>query len=145
MDISARCRDTQLAQPAVHRGRPRLSHVAGEHRSTAFVATKQVVLAVYLVGLLLAAAIYPAIAQGLYQVDNWMYTTWWGQFFGEVLLVGALSMGIVYAAVRGVVYFSPEFDERLDGIIYGMAAALGVATVVNFLYVLRHEGVDTPA
>jgi hypothetical protein len=62
--------------------------------------------------------------------------------FGEVLLVGALSMGIVYAAVRGVVYFSPEFDERLDGIIYGMAAALGVATVVNFLYVLRHEGVD---
>ena len=103
---------------------------------------KQVVLAVYLVGLLLAAAIYPAIAQGLYQVDNWLYTTWWGQLFGEVLLVGALSMGIVYAAVRGVVYFSPEFDERLDGIIYGMAAALGVATVVNFLYVLRHEGVD---
>jgi hypothetical protein len=62
--------------------------------------------------------------------------------FGEVLLVGALSMGIVYASVRLVVYLSPEFDERLDGIIYGMAAALGVATVVNFLYVLRHGGVD---
>jgi protease PrsW len=103
---------------------------------------KLVVLAVYLVGLLLSAAIYPAIGQGLLQVDSWMYMTWWGQLFGEVLLVGALSMGIVYAAVRGVVYFSPEFDERLDGIIYGMAAALGVATVVNFLYVLRHEGVD---
>jgi RsiW-degrading membrane proteinase PrsW (M82 family) len=103
---------------------------------------KQVVLAVYLVGLILAAALYPAIVQGLFAVDRWLYTNWWGQFFGEVLLVGALSMGIVYATVRVVVYFSPEFDERLDGIIYGMAAALGVATVVNFLYVLRHEGVD---
>ena len=71
-----------------------------------------------------------------------MYTTWWGQLLGEVLLVGALSMGIVYAAVRVVVYMSAEFDERLDGIIYGMAAALGIATVVNFQYVLRHGGVD---
>jgi RsiW-degrading membrane proteinase PrsW (M82 family) len=103
---------------------------------------KMIVLAVYLVGLVLAAALYPAIIQGLFQVDRWLYTSWWGQFFGEVLLVGALSMGIVYASVRLVVYLSPEFDERLDGIIYGMAAALGVATVVNFLYVLRHEGVD---
>lgn len=103
---------------------------------------KLIVLAVYLVGLVLAAALYPAIVQGLFQVDRWLYTTWWGQFFGEVLLVGALSMGIVYASVRLVVYLSPEFDERLDGIIYGMAAALGVATVVNFLYVLRHGGVD---
>jgi protease PrsW len=103
---------------------------------------KQVVLSVYLVGLILAAAIYPAIVQGLFQIDRWMYTNWWGQLFGEVLLVGMLSMGIVYATVRSVVYVSPEFDERLDGIIYGMAAALGIATVVNFLYVLRHGGVD---
>ncbi len=103
---------------------------------------KRVVLAVYAVALLLTAALYPAVVQGLYQVDSWLYVTWWGQLLGEVLLVGALSMGIVYAAVRVVVYATPEFDERLDGIIYGMAAALGVATVVNFLYVLQHGGVD---
>ena len=36
----------------------------------------------------------------------------------------------------------PEFDERLDGIIYATAAGLGVATVVNFGYVLEHGGVD---
>jgi RsiW-degrading membrane proteinase PrsW (M82 family) len=103
---------------------------------------KQVVLAVYGVALLLAAAVYPALVQGLFQLDRWLYVSWWGQLFGEVLVTGMLGMGIVYAAVRVVVYLSPEFDERLDGVIYGMAAALGVATVVNFLYVLRHGGVD---
>ncbi len=103
---------------------------------------KLIVLAVYVVGLVLAAALFPAIVNGLFQADRWLYTSWWGQFFGEVLLNGALTMGIVYFSVRIVVYATPEFDERLDGIIYGMAAALGVATVVNFLYVLRHGGVD---
>lgn len=103
---------------------------------------KQTVLFVYLVGLILAAALYPTIGTGLFQVDRWMYGSWWGQLLGEVLLVGALSMGIVYAAVRLVVYMSAEFDERLDGIIYGTAAALGIATVVNFQYVVGHGGVD---
>ena len=87
-------------------------------------------------------ALYPTIVMGLFQVDRWMYTNWWGQLLGEVLLVGALSMGIVYASVRVVVYMSAEFDERLDGIIYGMAAALGIATVVNFQYVVSHGGRD---
>ena len=103
---------------------------------------KQLVIAVYLVGLLLAAAIYQPIVQGLFEADAWLYTAWWGQLLGEVLLVGGLSMAIVYTAVRAVVYGSREFDERLDGIIYCMAAALGLATVINFLYVLDHGGVD---
>ena len=103
---------------------------------------KQLVIAVYLVGLLLTAAIYQPIVQGLFGADEWMYNTWWGQLLGEVLLIGVLSMGIVYLAVRAVVYGSREFDERLDGIIYCMAAALGLATVINFLYVLDHGGVD---
>jgi RsiW-degrading membrane proteinase PrsW (M82 family) len=103
---------------------------------------KQLVIAVYLVGLLLAAALYQPLVQGLFLADEWLHQTWWGQLLGEVLLIGGLSMGIVYLAVRAVVYGSREFDERLDGIIYCMAAALGLATVINFLYVLDHGGVD---
>lgn len=103
---------------------------------------KQMVLAVYAVGLLLTAALYQPIVNGLFRAGDWLNLTWWGQLVGEVLLVGVLSMGIIYASVRAVVYGSHEFDERLDGIIYCMAAALGLATVVNFLYVLQHGGVD---
>lgn len=103
---------------------------------------KQMVVAVYTVGLLLTAALYQPIVNGLFHAGDWLHLTWWGQLLGEVLLIGALSMGIIYAAVRAVVYGSHEFDERLDGIIYCMAAGLGLATVVNFLYVLEHGGVD---
>jgi protease PrsW len=103
---------------------------------------KQFVIAVYLVGLLLAAALYLPVVNGLFGVDGWMYQTWWSQLLGEILVIGALGMGIVYLAVRVVVFTNPEFDERLDGIIYAMAAGLGVATIVNFAYVLQHGGVD---
>ena len=37
---------------------------------------------------------------------------------------------------------SPEFDERVDGVIYGAAAGLGFATMLNFRYVLENGGVD---
>jgi len=103
---------------------------------------KQLVIAVYLVGLLLAAALYPPVVNGFFAVDGWMYQSWWAQLLGEILVIGALGMGLVYFAVRVMLYKNPEFDERLDGIIYAMAAGLGIATVINFVYVLQHGGVD---
>jgi RsiW-degrading membrane proteinase PrsW (M82 family) len=103
---------------------------------------KRLVALVYGVGLLLAAALYQAVVIGFFDVESWMYSEWWSQLFGEILIIGALSMGIVYATVRFIVFGNPEFDERLDGIIYAMAAGLGVATIVNFAYVMQHGGVD---
>ena len=35
------------------------------------------------------------------------------------------------------VWFSKEFDEPLDGIMYGVAAGLGFASVENVLYIMR--------
>ena len=37
---------------------------------------------------------------------------------------------------------SAEFDERIDGIIYGAAAGLGYATYLNVQYVVANGGVD---
>jgi RsiW-degrading membrane proteinase PrsW (M82 family) len=39
------------------------------------------------------------------------------------------------------VYATTEFDERMDGIVYGTMAGLGVATVLNLHYVLDRGGV----
>ena len=103
---------------------------------------KRLVITVYIVGLLLAAALYQVVVVGFFDVDSWLYTYWWSQLFGEILVIGALSMGIVYLTVRFIVFGHPEFDERLDGIIYAIAAGLGIATVVNFAYVIQHGGVD---
>jgi hypothetical protein len=36
----------------------------------------------------------------------------------------------------------PEFDERMDGILYGTASGLGYATMLNIQYVIDSGGVN---
>jgi RsiW-degrading membrane proteinase PrsW (M82 family) len=45
---------------------------------------------------------------------------------------------IKFGAVRIKAYFSPHFNEVMDGIVYAVAAALGFATIENIVYVLQH-------
>src|SRR5205814_9037650 len=45
-------------------------------------------------------------------------------------------------AVRYTVCYSSEFDERVDGIIYGAAAGLGYATMMNIQYIVVNGGVN---
>jgi RsiW-degrading membrane proteinase PrsW (M82 family) len=59
-----------------------------------------------------------------------------------ICIVGITQEFLKYAAVRYSVFGSVEFDERIDGIIYGAAAGLGYATFLNVEYVLRNGGVD---
>jgi len=42
-------------------------------------------------------------------------------------------------ALLAGIYFHHELDEPLDGIIYGIAAALGFASVENVLYLIVHD------
>lgn len=43
-------------------------------------------------------------------------------------------------AVMVSIYRDPEFDEPMDGIVYGVAASLGFAALENVLYVLAKGG-----
>jgi RsiW-degrading membrane proteinase PrsW (M82 family) len=42
-----------------------------------------------------------------------------------------------FFAIRLYAYRRPEFDEEIDGIVYGAAAGAGFATVENLIYVLQ--------
>jgi RsiW-degrading membrane proteinase PrsW (M82 family) len=59
-----------------------------------------------------------------------------------ICVVGITQEFLKYAAVRYTVFGSAEFDERIDGIIYGAAAGLGYATFINVQYVIGNGGVD---
>jgi RsiW-degrading membrane proteinase PrsW (M82 family) len=103
---------------------------------------KQLVVRVYLAGLLVAAALHQPIYEVWFESSRWLGNYWWSQLFGGILVTGMASAAIVYATVRVTIFADPEFDERLDGILYAVAAGLGVATVHNFVYVIQHGGVD---
>ena len=55
---------------------------------------------------------------------------------GNILVTAFLSVAVVeetvkYLAVRVKAYRSSNFNEVMDGIVYGVAAGLGFATVEN--------------
>ena len=103
---------------------------------------KQMVFNVFLLGIFVTAALHAPILDGVFAVNEWLYANWWSQLLGNILVIGFVEQVIVWGIVRYTVFSHPEFDERVDGVIYAIAAGLGVATVLNFQYVLSRGGVD---
>lgn len=99
---------------------------------------KGFVISVFVLGALLAGALGEPLLRDGFGLNSWGQ----GNLLANILVRGALEAGLVYAAVRTTVYLSSEFDEYIDGIIYGVAAGLGQATMINFHYVLDNNGVD---
>jgi len=58
----------------------------------------------------------------------------------------AVAAGVEEACKIGVVYWvvwrRPEFDERMDGIVYACRAGLGFALVENIMYLLSEDSVS---
>jgi RsiW-degrading membrane proteinase PrsW (M82 family) len=51
-----------------------------------------------------------------------------------LLVVGPVEEGAKFLVARAVCFRWKEFDERIDGLVYAAAVALGFAAVENFLF-----------
>jgi RsiW-degrading membrane proteinase PrsW (M82 family) len=103
---------------------------------------KSYVIGVFVIGALLASAIGIPIVRDLFRVQDWMGRSPWTYLLGSILIVGFVQEFLKYAAVRFSVFSLAEFDELIDGIVYGTAAGLGYATILNINYVVQSGGVD---
>jgi len=103
---------------------------------------KQYVIGVFLLGGLLASAVAIPAVRDFFQAQDWMPRSTAANLLGSVLVIGFVQEFLKYAAVRYSVYLLPEFDERIDGVVYGTAAGLGFATMLNIQYVVANAGVD---
>lgn len=63
-------------------------------------------------------------------------------FVRQFISVALIEECMKFAAVWFAAYRSPHFDDVMDGIVYGVAASLGFATVENIFYVFA-GGVGT--
>jgi protease PrsW len=102
---------------------------------------KTSIAAVFVVALLLADVLGRRVVEDWFQVSTWAAADTITSLLASVLIVGFTRQAIAYIAVRAVVYTTPEFDERMDGIVYGTVAGLGVATLLNLRYILDNAGV----
>ena len=103
---------------------------------------KQYVLGVFLLGLLLAAAVGQPLIRDFFKVNEWAGGSLALRLLAGICIVGITQEFLKYAAIRYSVFGSAEYDERIDGIIYGAAAGLGYATFLNVQYVIENGGVD---
>jgi protease PrsW len=103
---------------------------------------KGYIASVFILAMLVAAAIWLPLAENVFRLSKWMYADTLTTILGGILIVGFIQEFLKYAAVRYSVYRSAEFDEATDGIVYATAAGLGFATVLNIHFVIANGGVD---
>jgi len=103
---------------------------------------KGYVASVFILAMLVAAAIWLPLEENFFHLSKWMYADTLTTLLGGILIVGFIQEFLKYAAVRYSVYRSAEFDEATDGVVYATAAGLGFATVLNINFVISNGGVD---
>lgn len=103
---------------------------------------RQFVIAVAILGGLLAAAVGQPLLDNVFRVRDWIGRDAFTEILGSILIVGFIQSFLVYAAVRFSIFYSKEFDQRVDGVVYGSAAGLGYAAFLNINMVVANEGVD---
>lgn len=106
---------------------------------------KRYLFGVFVLGAVLASTIGQPLITGFFRVDAWADFSSWTRIAAQILIVGMMQMFLIYATVRYTVFRSDEFDEPVDGVIYGAAAGLGYATMLNITYIVGHGGVDLGA
>ena len=68
--------------------------------------------------------------------------TYQGASFQAFAVAAAIEEACKIAVVYWVVWRRPEFDERMDGIVYASRAGLGFALVENVLYLLNEQSLS---
>ncbi|HNP72436.1 MAG TPA: PrsW family glutamic-type intramembrane protease [Kouleothrix sp.] len=102
---------------------------------------KTMIAQVFLLALVLTDVVGIRVFNDWFELARWAPAETLTSLLADTLVVGFTVAAIVYVAVRLVVYTTPEFDERMDGIVYGTVAGLGVATLLNLHYVIDNNGV----
>jgi RsiW-degrading membrane proteinase PrsW (M82 family) len=100
----------------------------------------QYLVSVMILAALLTGAVAEPLRRDAFALHTWQPDAWYWSIAVNAMIQGVIQATVVYVTVRYTVFLSDEFDERADGIIYGTAAGLGSAMLLNFHYVLDHPG-----
>jgi RsiW-degrading membrane proteinase PrsW (M82 family) len=100
------------------------------------------VIAIAVLGALLAAAVGQPLIHDFFRASSWIGRDALTEILGSILVVGFTQEFIKYAAVRFSIYYSSEFDQRVDGVIYGTAAGIGYAAYLNIATIAASGGIS---
>jgi RsiW-degrading membrane proteinase PrsW (M82 family) len=102
---------------------------------------KTKIAAVFLLALILSDFIGLRLINDWFRLHDWSGINRTTSLLASIFIVGFTFEAIKYFAIRLTVYATDEFDERMDGIVYGTVAGLGVATLLNLNHIVANQGV----
>lgn len=91
-----------------------------------------------LAGMAAASLLAVPLQQVLLQTDGWMHLSGGHLAAGAFLVFGAVPAFLFYAILRYGFYPTVEFDEPVDGMIYGAFLGCGFALVQSLVYLGAH-------
>jgi RsiW-degrading membrane proteinase PrsW (M82 family) len=92
-------------------------------------------LKTFFLGAAICVPVVP-VAMGLQSLGEGMAVGIWGSALVRAFLGAAIPEELFkYLVLRRFVWNKTAFDEPLDGVVYGVTASLGFATLENILYV----------
>ena len=97
---------------------------------------KRLLLLVFVLGMLVTLPTLAAETVG--QIFN-IFDGLPGKLIEAFLIIGLAEEFFKRLVVSKTVFRNPAFNERLDGIVYCGIAALGFATLENFVYILSYS------
>ncbi len=96
---------------------------------------------VFMTAFLLTDVIARRLIYDWFRVQEWAAYSIGTSLAASILITSVTYTAITYVAVR-MVYATDEFDERMDGVVYGSVAGLGIATMLNLRYIIENQGVE---
>jgi len=101
---------------------------------------KSFVFKVMLLGALVQKAVYTPIVSLVFSGSNSGISSIGGRMIANIILIAVIQESLKLIAVRYSIYPSKEFDEVIDGIIYGSALGLGFAAMTNLGDIIASGG-----
>ncbi len=93
-------------------------------------------------GAALASLISIPVANEVFQINTWFYNSVFTLVWGSLIVYGMLFSAVVYIIIKFGYYPKSEFDEPIDGIIYGAFIGAGYAFVLSVSYLFSGEAFD---
>lgn len=96
------------------------------------------IIASFLTGVGAASVLALPLERDLFRTGEWLYESPVFLFLGSSLIRGTLLSFVIYLLIRYGFYSAREFEEPVDGMVYGAFAGCGFAAITSFSYLAGH-------
>jgi RsiW-degrading membrane proteinase PrsW (M82 family) len=92
----------------------------------------------FLAGMAGAVLLTQPLEKSIFRIDEWLYESSAALIIGSIFITGVVASFLFYLVIRYGFYGTEEFDEPVDGMVYGAFIGSGFALIKSLTYLAAH-------